>query len=339
MLPAVTIIIVLLGLKLSHFLVVRFGRARGYWSGLFLQCLSGKASVASRLCTGIGALMVICAVLLALERGLFVLTAERTTGTIKSLVESSSKEGEATYAPEFSFVDDRGQKHTTQSSLYGPLDEYKIGQQVPVLYSSFWFGRSAIDAYDQVWGLTTALAIIGSMLLGAGTVRLYWTEISAYHEKAPTPVSWPQKLSRQLFRLMDNFFEMPGSLRFGTFVCVGLVFLLPFILLTDPGVAENELLEMSALAGIAFIIAGGLLCRSRWVRPAAAFASLVIFYNAFADEFWLIALIVFFAQVVVPICYLYLNPSARAYFNREVARKGFDRGSLELSMNDSAGQS
>lgn len=337
MLPVATILIVLLGLKLSHGVVVRFGRPRGFWGELFLQCLSGKASVASRLCTGIGALMVICAVLLALERGLFVLTAERTTGTIKSLVESSSKEEEATYAPEFSFVDDRGQKHTTQSSLYGPLDEYKIGQQVPVLYSSFWFGRSAIDAYDQVWGLTTALAIIGSMLLGAGTVRLYWTEISAYHEKAPTPVSWQQKLSRQLFRLLDNFFAMPGTLRCGTFALVVSAFFLPCVILLAPEELEDELVEIAALAGIAFIIAGGLLCRSRWVRPAVVLASLVIFYNAFGERFWLIALIGFVAQVVVPIRYLYFDAAAKAYFNREKPKPDFE-GNSSFEFNDSVGK-
>lgn len=314
MLPAVTILIVLLGLKLSHGVVVRFGRTRGFWGELFLQCLSGKASVASRLCTGIGALMVICAVLLALERGLFVLTAERTTGTIKSLIEKIDEERRMSYAPEFSFVDDRGQKHTTQSNLYGPLDEYKIGQQVPVLYSSFWFGRSAIDAYDQVWGVASALAIIGSILLSAGSIRLYWPEISAHYQNAPAPTGWRPKLSRHVFRLLDNFFAMPGTLRFGTFACVAMGCLLPFILMTDPGVAGDLLREMTALAGVALILAGGLLCRSRWARPATALTILVLFLNNYADKFWPFVLIMLIGQVIVPVCYLYFSRAVKAYF-------------------------
>jgi len=337
MIFATTILTLIMGLGLSWVVVTRFGHSKVFCGELFLQCLSGKASLASRLCTAFGALMVICAGLAAIERGLFVLTAERTTGTIERLIETSDKEGRVSYAPEFSFVDDRGRKHTTQSYLYGPLDEYKIGEQVTVLHSSFWFDRSAIDSYDQVWGLTTALAIIGSILLSAGCVRLYWPEISAHFEKAPTPVNWQRKLSRHLFRLGDNFFAMPGTLRFGTFACVAVACLLPFFILTDPSIAEDELLEMSALAGIAPILAGGLLCRSKWVRPAIALSSLVIFYNAFADRYWLIALIGFVAQVVVPIRYLYFNPSAKAYFKREQPKPD-ESGGSSFEFNDSVGK-
>ncbi|MCD6050325.1 MAG: hypothetical protein K0Q55_1728 [Verrucomicrobia bacterium] len=175
---AVTILMLILGLSLSWAVVRRFGRSRGFWGELFLKCVAAdKVSAWSRLFTVFGALMVIGSGLAAVERGLFVLAAERTTGTIERLIESSSKEGKPSYAPEFSFVDGKGRKHATQSHIYGPLDEYKIGGQVPVLYSRIWYGRSVIDDYGQIWGLASALAIFGSILLSAGSVRLYWPEI------------------------------------------------------------------------------------------------------------------------------------------------------------------
>jgi hypothetical protein len=90
--------------------------------------------------------------------------------------------------------------------------------------------------------------------------------------------------------------------------------LLPFILVTDPGVAGDLLLEMTALAGVALILAGGLLCRSSWARPATALTILVLFLNNYADKFWPFALIMLIGQVIVPVCYLYFSRAVKAYF-------------------------
>ncbi|HEY1171774.1 MAG TPA: DUF3592 domain-containing protein [Verrucomicrobiae bacterium] len=339
MLLASAIFIVFLSLMLSRAVVRRFGGAKGFVGELLLKSFeTGLASIWSRLVTVIGFLMVMCSVLLGVERGFFVLTAERTTGTVEALVESRDEDGHSSYAPKYRYRDAQGQEHTDQPNTYSAAGNYAVGQTVAVLYSPFWRWRSVIDDEVHIWGMVGGLAIIGGVLLVMGCSRLYWAEIAAHFQKVTIVSGWQERIELRAFHLLDAFFAMPGGLRAGTMMCVLMAVSIPVTAFFDPIKTEHIWWEWAALVGVALMLAVGLLNRSHWMRPVAVLTSLVFFYNAFWGASWIYMAVVFLMQVVVPVRYLYFDPRVKDYFQGKVARKDGEGGdgAFEFKVKDSA---
>lgn len=113
--------------------------------------------------------------------GHFMLIAKQTTGTIVEIRENMNGDnGNAIYAPTFSFRDSSGVEHTVISALYSSHPLHRVGDPVPVLYDPAEPSNAKINAYPYLWLWPTLTGLLGVVNLSIGIFMIHRQRIWAF---------------------------------------------------------------------------------------------------------------------------------------------------------------
>lgn len=132
---------------------------------------------------GLGAGMLIGAAVLAVHTRSFLAEASRTQGTVVALqprhsgntaakgTNSADARDSVTFAPLVRFHN-AGQVIDFTASASRDAARYRIGETVPVLFSTLNPSSARIDSFFSVWGSTVILSILGCVfvLIGGGMI-------------------------------------------------------------------------------------------------------------------------------------------------------------------------
>lgn len=130
----------------------------------------------ARLC---GQLLILTAAIVFVIAGLFLRNsiefksrAVEITGIVKS-IESEKSDVETMYFPVFLFTDHVGQEHQIRSSLGSYPPEYKIHDEIQILYDPASPEEAKISSFWSLYAAGTILGIGGLMNLIMGLVFLF----------------------------------------------------------------------------------------------------------------------------------------------------------------------
>jgi hypothetical protein len=102
----------------------------------------------------------------------FVCSATRVIGNVVRFEERHNMDNDLSFAPVISYTDLDGVRHTFISNVSSSLQEYKIGDSVPVLFHHENPDVARIDAFAEIWGVPLVTGILGTVFLAAGIVTL-----------------------------------------------------------------------------------------------------------------------------------------------------------------------
>ena len=93
----------------------------------------------------------------------FVLTAQRTTGTVIAFDEKFDNQyGAKTFAPIIQFYDVSGGEHSVSSGIYQSPSPFSVGESVSILFRSNQPARARIDRFWDLWAVpTVSIALAG----------------------------------------------------------------------------------------------------------------------------------------------------------------------------------
>jgi len=111
----------------------------------------------------------------------FLKTAKSTTGKVIEIVEVRGQGTSKTYSPVFSFS--LGQEnYVIKSSVGSSQPQYRVNDKVGILYTPNNPNEAKINSWSTLWGLSTALCIIGITNLILGTMFLIATRKKAANQ-------------------------------------------------------------------------------------------------------------------------------------------------------------
>jgi len=93
-----------------------------------------------------------------------VAAGQRTRGRIIDLVESRSR-GSVTAQPVVGFTDSGGVPRVSKCRLGRPVDEFRVGQEVPVIYVPGSESSAQIDSFEDLWMVPTVFGVTGAVTM------------------------------------------------------------------------------------------------------------------------------------------------------------------------------
>ncbi len=96
--------------------------------------------------------MVLAALIWAVYTCQFILSSVPTRGTVTELRPTATSANRTTYAPTFTYRDQKGQEHTVHSRYSSSRKQHVVGDSVPVRYRKSDPTDGQIDAFMYLWG-------------------------------------------------------------------------------------------------------------------------------------------------------------------------------------------
>lgn len=128
-----------------------------------------KLSVVKRLLLWAGVGLLALAAVFWLHEWRWSHAAQHASGVITEMEARQDDQGQVLYYPHFRFRLPDGQvMHSV--GIAGAQDDFTPGQQVPVIYRAADPGRASIATTRQIFGLSIALAVIGTVIFDMGAV-------------------------------------------------------------------------------------------------------------------------------------------------------------------------
>ncbi len=102
----------------------------------------------------------------------FLNSSSIADGKVVEIIQGKSSDGNATYRPKISFVDQTGQEITFVSELTSNVFTYGIGEEVSVLYDKHNPQSAKINTFIQIWFAALIPLVIGLISFLAGLTVL-----------------------------------------------------------------------------------------------------------------------------------------------------------------------
>ena len=112
------------------------------------------------------------AIVMAISTSSFLSTASHVKGEVVELVERRSDDGGTTFAPVFTFTDNKGVVNIVYSSTSSYPPAFGVGETVEILYDSKDPEHAIIDTWFQKWGFVVIFGAVAPIGLILGTVFL-----------------------------------------------------------------------------------------------------------------------------------------------------------------------
>jgi Protein of unknown function (DUF3592) len=139
------------------------------WRDLFSLLLRIFSKV--WLVAGIAVLLTGCGI--AIYQAVWISRSATTTGRIVGLIATKDQEqGSTSYAPQFTFEDDRGRVYTVSSGVQSNPPEFRIGEHVRIRYIENHPSSAKIDSFWQLWLVPFVCTVLGIFLIPAGYILL-----------------------------------------------------------------------------------------------------------------------------------------------------------------------
>lgn len=119
-------------------------------------------------------LLYIVSISFALHTTHLLATGNTATGTVVEMRVRSNKNG-TTYAPTFTFLDESGATQRIDSTLHSNPPDYKVGDQIPVLYRTDNPSSARINSFAENWFVSILTAALATIYLAVVSVHRLWT--------------------------------------------------------------------------------------------------------------------------------------------------------------------
>jgi hypothetical protein len=148
-----------------------------FWAAVICLGLNKRRPLIAKFIIALGCASLMAAVITCFYTWHFISYAQRTSGTVIDVHETTDAENTIlNYAIIFRFQDAGGLPHTVSSAV---LASVHVGDSVTVLYPGEDPQNARIDRFWQVWRLPILFGIGGSIELLVGLIVLNWRMIKA----------------------------------------------------------------------------------------------------------------------------------------------------------------